>query len=52
LATDGECLPVRQADANSCAHRAHFGGQSIGLLAGGILAFVTGTTFLVAQPIE
>jgi hypothetical protein len=52
LANDGECLPVRQADANSCARRAHFGGQSIGLLAGGILSFVAGTTFLVAQPIE
>jgi PEGA domain len=52
LANDGECLPLRQADAKRCSDRAHFGGQSIALLTGGILAFATGTTFLVAQPIE
>lgn len=52
LANDGECLPVRQADARTCSHRARFGGRSAGLLVGGVLALGTGATLLLAQPIE
>lgn len=52
LASDGECLKVRASDANTCAHRASFGGQSAALLTGGVLAFGAGTTLLLAQPIE
>jgi hypothetical protein len=52
LANDGECLQVREADAKTCSHRAHFGSQSAALLAGGVLALGTGATLLLAQPIE
>lgn len=52
LANDGECLRVREADATSCRHRAHYGNQSAILLASGVLALSTGATLVLAQPIE
>lgn len=52
LANEGQCLRVREADANRCGRRAHFGTRSAVLLTTGILALGTGTTLLVVQPIE
>jgi hypothetical protein len=52
LANDGQCLRVREADDNSCNHRAHYGNQSAILFASGFLALSTGATLVLAQPIQ
>lgn len=52
LANDGQCLQVREVDTTRCGRKAHFGTQSAVVLASGLLAFGTGATLLLAQPIE